>query len=158
DIVIAVAAQIGGINQRTAIRTEFGYKSRRPLPGTDARHFCRRRTLIRVLRREVDRVGVARYIRTARAVHRDTLRRTDRTDTGSERPPYVIGGAPAKIAGIAEYRVDDQRPGMVVAAEPEAYLVPGHGERPFDAGLPVAIQLVQHRLLEAGWTVGRTQR
>jgi hypothetical protein len=77
-VVIAVAAQIGGINQRTAIRTEFRYKSRRPLPGRDAPPLlCRRRALIRVLRREVDRVGVARHIDTARAVHRETLRDTD---------------------------------------------------------------------------------
>ena len=46
---------------------------------------------------------------------------------------------------------------MVVAAQPETYLVPGHGEPPFDAYLLVSIHLVHHRLLEAGRTVGRTQ-
>jgi hypothetical protein len=106
---------------------------------------------------EIDRVGVARHIRTARAVHRDTLRRSDLKVTGSGRKPDVIGAAPGKITGIAEHGIDNQRPGMVVAAKPEAYLVPGHGERPFDAGLLVSIHLVQHRFFEDGWAVGRTQ-
>jgi len=86
--------------------------------------------LIRVvLSREVDRVRIARHIHATALVHREALRRTHRTYTGSECPPDVIGEAPGKITGIAEHRVDDQRPGMVVAAKPEAYLVAGHRER-----------------------------
>jgi len=69
----------------------------------------------------------------------------------------VIGGASGKITGVAEHRVDDQRPGMVVAAKAETDLVSGHGEGPFDADLLVSIQLVQHWFLEAGPAVGRAQ-
>src|ERR1039458_301955 len=46
---------------------------------------------------------------------------------------------------------------MVVAAEPEAYLVAGDSERAFDVVLRVSIHLVQNWLLEAGRTVGRTE-
>ena len=70
----------------------------------------------------------------------------------------MIRGGPGKITGIAQHRIDDQRLGMVVAAELEAYQVPGHGEPPFDARLPVSIHLIEHRSLETGRAVRRPQR
>ena len=113
--------------------------------------------MIRGLRREVQREGTARHIHATRAVHREALRRADLKVTRPGRSPYGIGAAPAKIAGIAEHGIDDQRPGMIVAAKAEADLVPGYGEPPFDAGLPVSVHLVQLRLLERGRAVGSIQ-
>src|ERR1039457_1283154 len=155
----AVAAQISGIDQRTAIRTELVYKRRSPLPGRNAVALLlrRRRTLIRVLCREVYRVGRARHVRAACAVHRKGLRDTDLKVTGSGRNADAIIAGPGQIAGIAEDGVDDQLLGMVVAAQPEAYLVPGHGVPPFHPRLLVSIHLVQHRLLEGGRAVGGAQ-
>ena len=69
----------------------------------------------------------------------------------------VIGVGPGQIGGVAEYRIDDQRLRMVIAAKPESDLVPGRGERSFDVDLLGSIQLVDCRFLETRRTVRRVQ-
>ena len=70
---------------------------------------------------------------------------------------YIVRVASAQIAGVGEHRVDNERLGVVVAAQLEADAVAGHGEHSFDRDLLVAVHLVEHRLFESGRTVGRAQ-
>ena len=43
------------------------------------------------------------------AVHGESLRGTDLTDTRSGWRPDVVGAGPGQIAGIAEHGIDNQR-------------------------------------------------
>src|SRR6267143_2069011 len=97
----AASPEIGGIEEGGAGGVELRYEGvaaagERGLEGPQ-------------VGREVGRAGAARHIGVAESVHRDA--------------PTLITPATAKVRGVGEHRVNDQRPGLVIGGHLKRYLV-----------------------------------